>query len=1024
MRTLLLFILLNSFLAVASPCKAEFKPDPIKELLRSAYQHYLQGQYFEATRYYDKVLALDSVNNKAHYYLASCLQQLFQYDKALHHYQLIQPNATAGYPLLSLNLGLVYKSQGSYKKAKSYFEAFLDNVNNYRFEDKEYWTAKAKDELNNIEKLYKTPLSPLIEIDLKKMPAPINTEFHDLGGGLFYDSLSLIVTSTRHASKGHHYHDQHGQSYSDNFIFGLDSNKWHPISANNFSSTNSLLDEGPGCLNTNSNTFYFSRFTYKGDYHIYESTLHNGEWSDPRPLSGAVNLPGYISKHPSLTTSGDTLFFSSNRPGGYGESDIWMSVKINGKWSEPKNLGDKVNTAYQEVAPHWYASQQSLFFSSNGQPGWGGFDLYMAVSVGEHTFSQVMNLGKPFNSPKDDTYIYVSKNSGYITTNRSEANTGFDIYEYRYNDKPKVLLTLNSKSSVDDWVSELYTQQRKKEMGELYQYFEQLPPEEKARLQRSSQYRIFQALMADSTFAQAIENLQHISGNDIEMLDELVENKLSLYQSFQIEEWSPKLEKWFSELDSEQKQKIDKMADLLVFRNLLEQNDVDAQNENYVYQELSTEQKKYVDQATAYGLRHFKQASNTSVKLEDLYQWQSLPPEEKESLGKELRQRYFEKVVISDETSAEKWQVQYEQLPSEEKSKIDKYARALVFEKSEDGALLLSDDEFLNNASEAEKLNLLALVMYRASQLQDDSETSEQRKWEELPLEEKSRLERAVSNRTFTTRMVLDFSIRNNNDTREISLRTLIASNPDIVKIRGSLKKVDKPSLITLVSQNKEVSTYTNEGEFIFDRVDYSKLRQLSVGERGDNLADMLAVSLSELEFTVVQDSQFISSFDNIYFETNSSEIKVEADSILNKILSFHQLFPDVSIQVHAYADSIGSKTYNLALSERRGQAVYTALVEKGVQAQKLEVFARGVENLKTDQTLSYSRRVEFKVSGVNTTYNPTQTIYLLSTDTDIHNIAKKYTVPIHQVSVSKQGLTGAESPYRVYQIQTNIVRQ
>src|SRR5690606_33581085 len=96
--------------------------------------------------------------------------------------------------------------------------------------------------------------------------------------------------------------------------------------------------------------------------------------------------------------------------------------------------------------------------------------------------------------------------------------------------------------------------------------------------------------------------------------------------------------------------------------------------------------------------------------------------------------------------------------------------------------------------------------------------------------------------------------------------------------------------------------------------------QQLLIGQKGSSMAEMLSYHLEELEITVVQDSIFLETFDNLYFDTNEHDLAEEAKPVLARIADFHQRYPDIGIQIHTYADSVGSQTYNLQLSKRRGE--------------------------------------------------------------------------------------------------------
>ena len=126
------------------------------------------------------------------------------------------------------------------------------------------------------------------------------------------------------------------------------------------------------------NKMYVTRWSLTSDKKssaIYVSTKQNDSWSDLVKLGSDINVDGYNSHQPSISGDGNTLYYSSNKPGGSGSYDIWMATFENGKIGTSVNLGPAINTSFDEYAPHYFTPGKSLVFSSNGRVGMGGFDL-------------------------------------------------------------------------------------------------------------------------------------------------------------------------------------------------------------------------------------------------------------------------------------------------------------------------------------------------------------------------------------------------------------------------------------------------------------------------------------------------------------------------------------------------------------------------------------------------------------------------------------------------------------------------
>lgn len=160
---------------------------------------------------------------------------------------------------------------------------------------------------------------------------------------------------------------------------------------------------------------------------------NDGKWESITEFP--YNNPSYSVGHPAITRSGDTLVFTSNKPGGYGETDLYCAIRKNGEWDTPVNLGPSINTAGKEEFPFITVSDSSksyLLFSSTGRPGFGGLDLYFApFPVGSG--SRVSHIAFPFNSASDDFAMVVPRNKdfGYLTSNRPGTGND-DIYKFNF----------------------------------------------------------------------------------------------------------------------------------------------------------------------------------------------------------------------------------------------------------------------------------------------------------------------------------------------------------------------------------------------------------------------------------------------------------------------------------------------------------------------------------------------------------------------------------------------------------------
>lgn len=196
---------------------------------------------------------------------------------------------------------------------------------------------------------------------------------------------------------------------------------------------NGDFHDGTATFNKAGTVMYFSRNNEDGkntkavvDLKIYSAELNAKKWGSVKEMP--FNNPEYSTCHPTLSEDGSTLYFASNRPGGFGGMDLYKSVRTGTYWSVPENLGEKVNTAGNEIFP-FIDQTGNLYFASDGLPGIGGLDIYMTHFT-NNDWAIAENLGEPLNSAKDDFGYSKLENGeeGYFTSNRAGGFGGDDIY--------------------------------------------------------------------------------------------------------------------------------------------------------------------------------------------------------------------------------------------------------------------------------------------------------------------------------------------------------------------------------------------------------------------------------------------------------------------------------------------------------------------------------------------------------------------------------------------------------------------
>jgi outer membrane protein OmpA-like peptidoglycan-associated protein len=197
---------------------------------------------------------------------------------------------------------------------------------------------------------------------------------------------------------------------------------------------NSESDEGAMTVSPDGQYLFYSgcnNINGFGSCDLYVSQLSGDKWSEPKNLGPTINTSGWESQ-PSFSSDGRTLFFVSNRPGGQGSSDIWITkLNDNGEWSEPYNAGDVINTKEAERGPFIHPDAVTLYFSSKGHIGMGQGDIFFSTFENGN-WTKPENLGYPVNSEEDEVTMIVDNEGkyAYYSSDREEGSGLQDIYQF------------------------------------------------------------------------------------------------------------------------------------------------------------------------------------------------------------------------------------------------------------------------------------------------------------------------------------------------------------------------------------------------------------------------------------------------------------------------------------------------------------------------------------------------------------------------------------------------------------------
>lgn len=296
------------------------------------------------------------------------------------------------------------------RRVQSYYDSLEQNTKNY-FVPLNYYYELV--EFRKSVAAYTPPVGEYLN-----MGATLNSAFEDYGPALNAEEDVFIFTSRRsprtinsRANEDIYFSRKSGDKWEDATSFGK------PI--------NSIYNEGSACLSRDGKTLYFARCDSPdgaGNCDIYIATkLKNGSWGNVKNLGEKVNSNAWDSQ-PTLSPKEDTLYFASDRLGGFGMSDIYFTYKTkSGGWAAAQNMGPVINTRQSEVSPYYHPKYQVLYFSSRGQLyNFGDFDIYKTHLV-QGQWQEPKNIGPLVNGKGCEYYFTIDANSKKLYYARSEA---------------------------------------------------------------------------------------------------------------------------------------------------------------------------------------------------------------------------------------------------------------------------------------------------------------------------------------------------------------------------------------------------------------------------------------------------------------------------------------------------------------------------------------------------------------------------------------------------------------------------
>ena len=396
--------------------------------LKRAKKYFDGLAYIEAIELYNAILEKDD-NSEAKIYLAESYRKINDTENAEYWYgQVVR--LPESQPVHKLYYGMMLQRNGKCDLAKDWYEQYVEAVPD---DVRGQYLVRACD----FEEELMSKNVNIFEIS----HLSFNSNLDDFSPA-FYQGGLVFASERDKGSAVKREHSWTGNPFLELFEIemkaaGDEGCRFEYGRPEKFPKLNDKFHEAAVTFTPDQNEIFFTANNYEGNsddgtrkLKVYSAT-HEGEgkWSDL--VSLPFNSDEYSVAHPSLTIDGNRLFFASDMPGGFGGMDIYYSDLESGRWGPPTNLGPEINTEGHEIFPY-YGPNGRLYFSSDGQIGLGGLDIFYIIDKGEGEWSAPENMGFPINTIADDFGIIFNEEGtcGYFSSDRDGGTGRDDIYSF------------------------------------------------------------------------------------------------------------------------------------------------------------------------------------------------------------------------------------------------------------------------------------------------------------------------------------------------------------------------------------------------------------------------------------------------------------------------------------------------------------------------------------------------------------------------------------------------------------------
>ena len=402
-----------------------------QQKLKKADRLFADYAYVDAAKAYEEYLEENTnPGTQTIMNIADTYYHIHNYKKALKWYAKLNTTLGDGMDDLYFNRYIqTLRAQKDYKKADELFKKRLELKGNKKLIDRFISQKKFLDSLNALPSLY----------TIRNLQS--NSDKSDFGA-TFYGSQVVFSSSRDTTRYGEKVYTWNNQPFLELYVADRNSRDGSFFNEQKFMESEQIrYHNATIAFMPDLKSAYYAANHVKpneklitdkkgtGYFEIIQGTIEDNNFSKTQKLS--INSKDYSVGHPAVSSDGKWLFFVSDMPGGYGETDIYVSqIFEDGSVGDPKNLGDKINTSGREMFP--FINDSILYFASDGHYGLGGLDVFESRLVKENEFSEPKNLGIPINSNRDDFSYIIDKEKtyGYFSSNREGGKGDDDIYYF------------------------------------------------------------------------------------------------------------------------------------------------------------------------------------------------------------------------------------------------------------------------------------------------------------------------------------------------------------------------------------------------------------------------------------------------------------------------------------------------------------------------------------------------------------------------------------------------------------------